>query len=77
MRYSWFLGYNVIGGVMWVHAFLMAGFFFGNLPLVKQNFSLIIMVIIGLSLLAFVSIFFKLYRSVKSTAAAEEKEWIG
>ncbi len=74
MRYSWFIGYNVIGGVAWVGAFLAAGFLFGNLPLVKQNFSLIISVIIGLSLLAFVSIFFSLYRSMKSPPAAEEKK---
>ncbi|MDD1704903.1 MAG: VTT domain-containing protein [Methanoregula sp.] len=77
MRYSWFLGYNVMGGIAWVGTFLMAGFLVGNFPLVKQNFSLIISAIIGLSVLAFLPIFFKLMRSVRSHPPAEEREGDG
>jgi len=65
MRYSWFLAYNVLGGVVWSCLFLLAGYFIGNLPIVKENFALIIYAIIAVSLLALVGLFVKIYRSVK------------
>jgi len=51
MSYGQFLGYNVIGGVLWVSICLFSGYFFGNLPLVKQNFSLVVIAIVFISLL--------------------------
>jgi membrane-associated protein len=51
MSYLRFLAYNLIGGILWVAVCLSAGFFFGNLPFVKKNFSLVILVIIVLSVL--------------------------
>jgi len=51
MSYARFLAYNVAGGVLWVAACVFAGYFFGNLPFVKQNFSLVILAIIVISLL--------------------------
>jgi len=51
MSYARFLSYNVTGGVLWVAVCLSAGYFFGNLPLVKKNFSLVILAIIAISLL--------------------------
>jgi membrane-associated protein len=66
MRYSWFLGYNIVGGAAWVSAFLLAGYFFGNLAIVQQNFSLVVYIIIGLSFLAFGSIFIRILRSMRS-----------
>ncbi|HEY9183488.1 MAG TPA: DedA family protein, partial [Gammaproteobacteria bacterium] len=42
MTYARFLVYNVAGGVLWVAVCLFAGYFFGNLPVVKANFSLVI-----------------------------------
>lgn len=51
MSYPRFLAYNVIGGVLWVGLFVWAGYFFGNLPVVRDNFSLVILVIIGISVL--------------------------
>ncbi len=50
MKYLKFLSYNVIGGVLWVAAFLGAGYFFGNIQFVKNNFSLVILAIIIISL---------------------------
>jgi membrane-associated protein len=49
MHYGQFISYNIIGGITWVVLFTLAGFFFGNMPSVKENFSLVIMVIIVIS----------------------------
>lgn len=46
LRYSL---YNIIGGTAWVLSFLMIGYFFGNLPVVKENFTIVVLVIILLS----------------------------
>jgi len=49
MSYGRFLSYNVIGGIGWVVALTGLGYFFGNIPLVKKNFSLAIIAIIIIS----------------------------
>ncbi len=46
MSYWKFISYNVIGGIGWVALFVFGGYFFGNIPLVKNNFSLVIIIII-------------------------------
>jgi membrane-associated protein len=51
MSYLQFLGFNVIGGVLWVAVCVFSGYFFGNLPFVKKNFSLVVLAIIFISLL--------------------------
>ena len=50
MRYRLFAIYNVVGGAIWVVLFTLAGYYFGNVPVVKHNFTLVIMAIIVLSL---------------------------
>jgi membrane-associated protein len=51
MTYARFAVYNVTGGVAWVLAFLMAGYWFGQLPVVKQYFHLVIVAIIVISVI--------------------------
>ena len=51
MKYGKFLLYNIIGGFLWVSLFLFGGYWFGNLPIIKNNFHLAIFVIIFLSIL--------------------------
>lgn len=51
MTYWRFISYNVSGGVVWIAVCVFAGYYFGNLPIVKQNFSLVILAIIIISIL--------------------------
>ncbi len=46
MGYLRFLTYNILGGVLWVSTFTLGGFFFGNLPVIKENFSWVILTIL-------------------------------
>lgn len=49
MKYRNFLTYNVVGGILWTGLFVFSGYYFGNIQLVKNNFSIVIIVIIILS----------------------------
>jgi membrane-associated protein len=51
MSYSKFITYNVVGAVLWVGLFVPAGYFFGNIPAVRKNFTLVILAIIALSVM--------------------------
>lgn len=51
MNYSKFALYNVLGAGVWISSFMGLGYFFGNVPVVKENFATTILVIIVLSLL--------------------------
>jgi membrane-associated protein len=70
MTYWRFLAYNVIGGVLWVTVCLFAGYFFGNIPIVKQNFSLAIIAIVVLSVMPAVVEYVRHRREAKRAAAA-------
>ena len=51
MSYGRFISYNVFGGIFWVALFSFGGYFFGNLPVVQENFSLVIIAIILISVM--------------------------
>ncbi len=59
MQYSKFLTYNVLGGIFWVALLVLAGHFFGTIPIVKENFELVILGIIIVSLIPIVIEFLK------------------
>lgn len=50
MTYWRFLTYNIVGGIVWVVLFVLGGYFFGNLPVVRDNFTIVILAIIIISL---------------------------
>ena len=60
MEYARFLRFNVIGGVVWVVGLTMLGYFFGNIPIVKKNFEIVIFGIIGFSLIPMLLEFIKM-----------------
>ncbi len=51
MTYLKFISYNIIGGIVWIAICVFAGYYFGNLPFVRNNFSLVILAIIIISIL--------------------------
>jgi membrane-associated protein len=51
MNYRKFLSYNIVGGISWIALFLFAGYFFGNIQFVKNNFETVIIAIIFISII--------------------------
>lgn len=51
MNYKYFLVYNVVGATLWVFSCTLLGYFFGNIPIIKENFSTVLILIIFISVL--------------------------
>jgi membrane-associated protein len=68
MTYVRFMVYNFVGGALWVGLFVPAGYFFGSWPLVKNNFSLVMLAIIVVSTLPAVFEFFRQRRAAASSS---------
>jgi membrane-associated protein len=60
MHYGKFILFNVIGGLGWTYLFTYSGYFFGNIPIIKENFSFVVIAIIIISLFP---IFIELYKN--------------
>jgi membrane-associated protein len=63
MPYGTFQSYNTLGGVLWVNLFVWAGYWFGNIPLIKQHFGLVTIGIILVSLLPMAVMFLRSRRA--------------
>jgi len=70
MNYGRFITYNVVGGVAWVTIFTFGGYYFGNLPFVKENFSLVVIAIIFISVVPMIFEFIKQRTSGAKEAGA-------
>ena len=66
MSYSKFIAYNILGGILWVATMVSAGYFFGNIPFIKNHFTMVVLAIIFISVLpgiiAFIRIQVNKYR---------------
>jgi membrane-associated protein len=71
MSYSYFATYNVVGGITWVVLFTLLGYFFGNIPFVKSNFELVIIVIILISIVPMFVEWWRARREAKAKSVAE------
>ena len=60
MKYGRFIVYNILGSIIWIGLLLSAGYFFGNLPVVKNNFSMFILLIIIVSFIPLIIEFMKI-----------------
>ena len=72
MNYGRFITYNVVGGVAWVTIFTFGGYYFGNLPFVKENFSLVVIAIIFISVVPMIFEFIKQRTSGAKEAGAQD-----
>ena len=70
MTYPKFLAFNISGAITWMCVFILGGYFFGNLPFVKQNFTLVILGIIVLSILPSVFEFIRARRQIRQARQA-------
>jgi membrane-associated protein len=66
MHYGRFQGYNILGALLWVNLLTWAGYFFGNLPLVRDNFGLVTIGIIVVSMLPMVVMLVKQRRESRA-----------
>ncbi len=67
MHYRKFIVFNILGGIAWVNIAVLAGYFFGNIAIVKSHFELIMVAIILISLLP--ALFISLTRKFKGPNA--------
>jgi membrane-associated protein len=69
MTYSRFMMFNLVGAILWVGLLVPAGYFFGSIPIVKANFELVILGIIGISVLPIVIEAWRARRSTPPSSA--------
>lgn len=69
MSYGYFISYNVFGGIAWVGLFTGAGYLFGNIPFIRDHFSLVVMGIVVVSVLPMVIEAIRARREGKQPAA--------
>ena len=70
MSYPAFISYNIFGGITWVALFTFAGYFFGNIPFIRHNFSLVVMAIVLISIVPMIVEAIKAQREGKQAKAS-------
>jgi membrane-associated protein len=73
MNYPKFIIYNIVGGIVWVTVFIWAGYLFGNLPIVRNFFPLVVIAIIAISVMPMVIEYWKAKREAKREEGRGEK----
>ncbi len=73
MEYKKFLPYDICGGLLWVSSFMLAGYFLGTIPFIKENMSLVALIIIVISLGAVGSIIVEIIRFFKNCITCRMK----
>jgi membrane-associated protein len=68
MSYGYFFTWNIVGGISWVATFSLLGYFFGNIPFVQNNFELVIIAIVLISLVPAVLEGLKARKAIKKPA---------
>ncbi len=74
MDYSKFFFFNIVGGFVWVALFMGLGYFFGNVPIVKENFSIAILGIVGMSVVPMIYEYLKERNSPSMSQKVLEKK---
>ena len=69
MSYGYFITYNFVGGITWVLLFTLSGYFFGNIPFVRENFEFVIVAIILISVVPIFIEWWKARRESKQIKA--------
>ena len=72
MNYTKFITYNVVGGVIWVVSMTLLGYFFGQIPVVKNNFEKVVIAVILLSVLPIIIGYFKERKRMREEEAAKK-----
>lgn len=72
MSYRYFFSYNVLGGIVWVALFIFAGYLFGNIPIVRDHYELVIVAILVVSVLPMVYEWLKARQENKKQAEASQ-----
>ena len=70
MSYPYFISYNIFGGIVWVALFTFAGYFFGNIPFIRDNFSVVIIAIVLISVVPMAIEAIKAQRDNKQSKAS-------
>lgn len=74
MDYKKFVSYNIIGGIVWVSSMTLLGYFFGQIPVVKNNFEKVVIGVIILSVLPIIIGYFKERKRIKLEEAEAKKK---
>ncbi len=69
MSYPSFISYNIFGGIAWVALFTFAGYFFGNIPFIREHFSLVVLAIVFISVIPMIVEAVKAQREGKQAKA--------